>query len=498
MDRIWKMWGLACGALLLVVCAAPAAVRAEGTAQLGADQDLVESTIIKVDVLKDGEVINISAGNDSATSTAAVEVTVTDKSGTPVTGSPFSITKGGKGFLPTPNALPPATITNPLQITGTKKASSPYTVIFNNTRTDMGPSGGPGDTYDQVVDPFDITVTPTAASVVKPATPPLGYGRVHSDRWRINAHKFTKDAASNASFYVLTPTGGSTDHTWLLQFNGLAGYKFDVTGNDIGMVAPNSGFSVEEYVTPTSGTTCPAGYNYNPSSASCNAISPNPLYEIYFNVPEEAQGGGTAPKITNFKFAGPSAVCVCAVETLSSTFSFDSDKDGTYALVIDIDKDGKYDPSKGDVLLAGQAKATGTNTVTWDGKDNSGKAVPVGSYSVKLSVRVGEFHFVGRDIETANPGLRFFSVEPPLPATGPKPAKMYWNDTQDQRRLAQDRARLHPARRAEQRRLRRHPRLQQARRHGGQRALLGQLHRRPDAEPRGHALHRHLRLLRRG
>jgi outer membrane protein OmpA-like peptidoglycan-associated protein len=424
MDCTWKRKGLVCGALtLLVVCAAPSVASAEGTAQLGANQDLVESTEIKVDVLKDGEVINISAGNDSTTSTGSVEVTVTDKSGTPVTGSPFTITKGGKGFLSTPDALPPATITNPLQITGTKKASSPYTVKFDNKRTDMG-----GDSYDQVVDPFDITVTPTATSVVKPATPPLGYGRVHSDRWRINAHKFTKDAASNASFYVLTPTGGSTDHTWLLQFNGLAGYKFDVTGNDIGMVAPNSGFSVEEQITISSGGSCPAGY-LSAGGTLCLAISPKPLFEIYLNVPEEGKGGGTAPKITNFKFAGPSAVCTCAVETLSSTFSFDSDKNGTYAIVIDIDKDGKYDPSKGDVLLAGAAKTGVTNSVTWDGKDNSGKKVPVGSYSVKLSVRVGEFHFVGRDIETANPGLRFFSVEPPAPGTSPKAAKMYWNDT---------------------------------------------------------------------
>ena len=404
---------------LSVLCASPT-ILAEGTAQLGANQDLVETTVIKVDVITAGEVINIAVGNDSTTDSSAVKVTVLDPTGAAVSGSPFSVTPGSAGYLNTPDQLPPATITNPLQVTTTMTGT--YTVTFDNTRTDLG--GG----YEQIVDPFDITVTPNTTTPVQPASPPGGYGRVHSNRWSINAHKFTLDAASNAAFYVLTPTGAATDHTWLLKFNGLAGFYFDVTGNDIGMPSPNSGFSVEEYTQP-SGTTCPAGYQYAPGTPPlCIATPPPAKYEIYLKVPEAGTGGGAVPQITNFAFAGPTALCTCALQSLKSTFTFTSDRDGTYQLVIDTNNDGKYDPATGDVLLAGTAKI-GSNTVEWDGNDNNGSPVAVGSYNAQLSVRTGEFHFVGRDIESANPGLRIFSVDPPLPTTAPASTKMYWNDS---------------------------------------------------------------------
>jgi outer membrane protein OmpA-like peptidoglycan-associated protein len=409
-----------CAVLLLALLVAPSPTRAEGTAQLGANQDLVETTEIKVDVLTAGEVINISVGNDSTTDATPVEVKVTAPNGQPLPGSPFSIKPGSPGWLGTPGQLPPATITNPLQIVTT--VAGTYTVAFDNKRTDLGQG------YEQIVDPFDITVTPNKTTPVQPAAPPGGTGRVHSTRWRINAHKFTQDAASNASFYVLTPTGATTDHTWLLEFNGLAGFYFDVAGNGVGMPAPSSGFSIEEYVTPT-GTTCPQGYIYaSGTNPTCIATPPVAEFEIYLNIPKAAKGGGAAPKITNFAFAGPTSMCTCAVKSLLSTFTFTSDRVGSYQLVLDINKDGKYDPAAGDVLLAGPS-VVGSNTVKWDGLDNSGKAVPVGSYNARLSVRTGEFHFVGRDIETANPGLRIYSVDPPLPTTAPASTKMYWNDT---------------------------------------------------------------------
>ena len=382
---------------LLISAVLPTLALAEGTAQLGANQDLTEFTVISVDVLKAGEVINIAVGNDSATSTAAVEVTVKDPNGKAVSGSPFTVKPGTNGFLATPDKLPPETISKPLQVVTTVKGV--YTVTFDN----KNPALGTG--YEQYVDPFDITVTPTAATPVKPKSPPGGVGRIHTKRWSINAHTFTTAGKSDASFYVLAPTGSNSDTTWLLQFNGLAGFFFDVSGNDIGLPSPNSGFSESETKT----------------------FGPLPKYEIYLNVPEVAKGGGKKPVLTNFAFKGVSAACKCAISSLEAEFSFDSNVDGTYHLVIDVDKDGLYDPAKGDVQLVGLAK-TGTNTFKWKGLDNNSKAVAKGSYTARLSLRVGEFHFTGRDIETSNPGLRIFNVDPPKPGTTPTGVKMFWND----------------------------------------------------------------------
>ncbi len=393
--------GILCAVLMGTLLYAGTA-RAEGTAQLGANQDLVEATIIFVDIEKAGEVINIAVGNDSSTLTAPVNVTVKDPKGKQVTGSPFSIAPGSAGFLDKPNQLPPSVITKPLQVvTGDKGL---YTVQFDNTRTDFK-SG----TYDQVVDPFDITVTPNKTTPVKPASPPGGYGRVHALTWLVNAHDFAKTHSSNAAFYVLVPTGKTTDTTWLMKFNGLAGFYFSVTANDIGLPKPDSSFSEYE----------------------SKVVWPGPLpkYKIYFNVPEVAKGGGKKPTLSNFKFEGitTSTHCKCAVASLKAAFTFNSDVEGTYHLTIDIDKDGKYNPGKGDVLLVGSTKS-GKNTVEWDGKDNNGKAVPKGTYNAELSVHIGEFHFTGRDIETSNPGLRIFSVDPPKPSTTPGATQMYWND----------------------------------------------------------------------
>ena len=389
-------WMLPCAVLLLT----PTPARGEGSAQLGANQDLVEATVIQVEILKAGEVINISAGNDSATKTDAVVVTVKDPGGQQVSGSPFSLTPGKPGFLAAPDKLPPATITNPLQVI--TKSKGTYWVTFDNQRTDLT------GIYEQVIDPWDITVTPTTTTAVKPAAPVGGYGRVHSKTWLLNAHDFSKSYSSNAAFYVLVPTGKTTDTTWLMKFNGLAGYYFSVVGNSKGLPGAFSGFSEFE--------------------SKVGLMAPVPQFEIYLNVPEGALGGTVKPVVTSFASKGSSAFCPCTVATLGSSFTFNSSVAGTYHLTVDANKDSKYDPAKGDVLLVGQAMA-GANTVSWDGKDNSGKALAQGTYNVQLSVRAGEFHFTGRDIETSNPGLRIFAVDPPKPSTTPQGTKMYWNDS---------------------------------------------------------------------
>ena len=412
--------------LLPLLClATPRVALAEGTAQLGATQNLRSGTRISVDILQAGEVINISAGNDADGALDAVEVVITDPDGVILNGgNPYVISPTNPGWLAAPGSPLPATLATPLQVVTTKVGV--YALRFANTRKDSN-----GFVVD-LVDPFDITVTPDTSTAVNPYSPPGGLSRVHSTQWAINAGTFAQSGATNAAFYVLTPTGPATDQTWKLQFGGLAGYIFEVQGNEIGMPSPNSSFSVEEFLPLR--TPCPGGYVERvvgtAGEKSCVAVGPAPQFEIYLGVPAVAKGGGAAPVITNFAFAGPNQRCQCAVAGLNSSFTFESDSAASYHLTIDTNGDGKFDPASGDVLLAGKA-VVGLNTIAWDGKDNSGVAVPAAAaYNAQLSVRLGEFHFVGRDIETAKPGLRIFSVDvsnkqnPVVAST-----KMYWNDT---------------------------------------------------------------------
>ncbi|MCA9667022.1 MAG: hypothetical protein KC503_15590 [Myxococcales bacterium] len=387
---------LAAGVLALA-CAMTASSRAaaEGTQQLGADQDLLEATIIRVDVLAAGEVINIAVGNNSNNSNGRVRITVTDPNGAQVSGSPFTVGpnfNGGVGFLRTPDVLPPATITNPLKITASVVGA--YTVRFDNLRNVTG--------NDAVVDPFDITVAPNAATPVRPATPPLG-GRVHSLNWQINGGGFAQSNASDAEFFVLAPTGTGSDVTWLLQLNGLAGFVYDVTANDIGLPAPLSGVS---------------------ALAADVATPPAPTYPVYLEVPAKARGGGKAPAVGPITFVRSNASCPLIFPGDAGVLAFTSDTDANYSLVIDINRDGVFNPAAGDVLLSGRA-TVGTNTVPW----TVPASLAAGALNMRLSMRVGEFHFLANDVETANPGLRIFRVEPPLSSTTPAPQPMFWNDT---------------------------------------------------------------------
>ena len=272
-----------------------------------------------------------------------------------------------------------------------------YIIRFDNTGTFSAAS-------ESVIDPLDIQVHNQDGTPVK-------MGRVYSNEWRINAHNFSESAATDAAFYVLTPTGEtpsgtSTDYTWKLKFAGLAGYVFEVAGNNIGLPKPNSDFSEDQTKT----------------------MAPVPLYKVYLNVPEIANGGGNAPLLDKFKYAGASDWKCDCIPASKGSFNFESNVVGTYEVVIDLDKDGKFNTSSGDILLKGDVKK-GTNSVFWDGKDGNQKAVAASTYDVQLSVRLGELHFVGRDIETSKEGLRIFGVDPPELSTTPTSAKMFWNDT---------------------------------------------------------------------
>src|SRR5262245_5266078 len=144
--RDWQLRSAALCALLIASRA-----HAEGTAQLGAGQDVLEITAIRVDVRSAGEVINVHVGNDSATDTTPIALEVLDPDGTPVTGSPFTIAPGSPGWLPRPNVVPTAADTvNPLQITAQKTGN--YALRFDNQRVFA-------NDIDAVIDPLDITVT---------------------------------------------------------------------------------------------------------------------------------------------------------------------------------------------------------------------------------------------------------------------------------------------------------------------------------------------------
>lgn len=225
-------------------------------------------------------------------------------------------------------------------------------------------------------------------------------GRLFSRQWQIDAQSFSN--TTDASFFAVVPAGSSSDTAVVeIDFEGLAGYEFSIIANSQGVDGADA------RSVPVSG----------------NTISIE--YPMYLNPPARASYSVVSPTLTNFGFDGGQSCNQVIPSVSTGDFEFDTNVEGNYRITCDLNDDGIFDyTSDDDVTLVGTA-TPGTNTATWSGVDNTGAAVPEGIYDCRILVTVGEFHYVGVDIETSYPGFRLFSLDSSLTATG---LDMYWND----------------------------------------------------------------------
>jgi MYXO-CTERM domain-containing protein len=230
-------------------------------------------------------------------------------------------------------------------------------------------------------------------------------GRVFAPAWYFDASSFAEASSTDGSFFALLPGGGpGTDTVVELALDGLAGFIYIIGANETGVDGPNAGRSVPI-----------AGNNFFPS------------LPLYLNPPDLASYNPLTPIITNFDYSGGAADCNEVSPGLTTgTFTFDSNVTGTFHLECDLDQDGIFDIVDPDDLLVIGTASPGSNSVTWGGTDNSGDPVAPGSYDCRVSLNIGEFHYVGVDMETSYQGLRLFEVAGSLART---PLRMYWNDS---------------------------------------------------------------------
>ncbi len=230
-------------------------------------------------------------------------------------------------------------------------------------------------------------------------------GRLFSTRWVYRTGSFNEAAGANGSYYALVSGGSGTDTGVVeLRLDGLSGFAYNIGANSTGVDGIDAGRSV---------------------SIAGNSFSPE--YRLYVNPPEIATYSTIAPTISNVAYTGGVAGCTQIISGVSiGQFSFDSNVDGTYHLICDTSGDGAFNRVDNDDLLLVGAVTTGANTIDWDGTDSAGNTIPVGDYDCRISLNIGELHYVGEDIETSYEGLRMFSVA----ANGDRVGlDMFWNDT---------------------------------------------------------------------
>jgi len=134
-----------------------------------------------------------------------------------------------------------------------------------------------------------------------------------------------------------------------------------------------------------------------------------PSFPLFFEPPSAAAIAAlgiptapTAPVMTSLAFIGNLGGNTSLLNS-GGTFTYQSNVQGVYEIVIS--RDGvNFDPTLPANRSLRGARPAGTQTVTWDGKDNSGAFFPVGTYQVHASFHGGEYHFPMIDVENDTTG----------------------------------------------------------------------------------------------
>jgi uncharacterized repeat protein (TIGR01451 family) len=149
------------------------------------------------------------------------------------------------------------------------------------------------------------------------------------------------------------------------------------------------------------------------TSVDGGVIFAPPTYPIFFtppaNVTLTALGIPLTPiasVVSNVRFTG-NVIGSTTLFQSGGIFSYTSNVAGVYQIVIS--RDGiNYDPTNPLNRVLSGLKGAGTQTVTWNGKDNSGNYFPTNApgtdYPFKIDVHAGEYHFPFIDVENDTAG----------------------------------------------------------------------------------------------
>jgi hypothetical protein len=232
-------------------------------------------------------------------------------------------------------------------------------------------------------------------------------GRLFSYMWDLDTGTWGQEGGFDGSFYALVPGGSaSNDGVIEIKFEGLSGRKWQMSANSTGVDGPDAGRSVEM-----------TNQTYQPE------------YPIYVNPPAKSVYDVAEPSATGvLSFNANENICgglASGYPDSNGIFTFEADLEASYHIVCDLNGDGVFDLTSNDDLALTGATVMGTNEVEWDGLDNAGQAIPEGSYDCRVTVSVGEVHFVASDVETSYPGMRMFELGGLDQRLG---LPMIWND----------------------------------------------------------------------
>ncbi|WP_251555126.1 Ig-like domain-containing protein, partial [Neobacillus muris] len=251
-------------------------------------------------------------------------------------------------------------------------------------------------------------------------------GRVYANYLALNMGGNEKEL--NSKLYILTKDG----YQYLTDMNGIDPFGFIFFSNNRGFI-DNTGKTLYHSVAYSNSTGQLDGGNAKILNPSGPDTETDVTHRIFFNkpssdLPSDVPIHAEAPPVpSGFSFKAAAGSHIAYIGE-GGQFEFSMPKKATYQLIIDTNKDGSFDPTA-DLVLENVSKA-GSNTVSWNGKDQNGNNLPVGDYKVKLMAKGGEYHFPMLDVENAPEGIKIELQNQPyaFPA-GLKPTTIYYDDS---------------------------------------------------------------------
>ncbi len=239
-----------------------------------------------------------------------------------------------------------------------------------------------------------------------------------------------------SDYHVLTKDG----YIYKVSFNGADPYRYVFLSNNRGFIDKTNNTTL--YHSPSTGAANDNYLDFIKNSGNVAVQMPNVpdtptdfTHKIFFNypssdLPSNMPTTAVAPaSVSNFKFVGTSGIeGQMGNDGEGGQFHFDLTAGGSFEIIIDTDKDGKYE-SKDDRVLSNIGLA-GHNTYFWDGKDADGNILTnLSQYNAKIIIRGGEQHFPLLDCEHNAYGIKVQLVNPPSMPSGYNPYTIYYDNS---------------------------------------------------------------------
>ncbi|MEQ8675003.1 MAG: isopeptide-forming domain-containing fimbrial protein [Aggregatilineales bacterium] len=299
--------------------------------------------------------------------------------------------------------------------TFTALATGIHSVIFYGPQgaTPPNPTGGPTAELD-LASATNFNATQNSSIAAWDVTVRNGLNSVTDINGRVFSYYLSFFTGGNgrrvySTFFPTTLDG----YIYRTETNGFDPNGYLVYGNQAGFFDSDGATPLYRDVLSTS----PGGFDL--ASLDGGAGMQRPQYPIFFAQPDPivlTQLGipitPVAPIVSNIVFNGSISGNTSLVAA-GGVFNFDANVAGVFEIVISRDS-VNYDPTVLTNRVLRGNNIAGTNSVNWNGLDNTGGTFPVGTYSVRVNIRAGEYHFPLIDAENSiNGGPSYRLINPP-------------------------------------------------------------------------------------